>query len=143
MKLYKHLVHIMVVVFKVKNLVELRVVEEEVLDTTVVVVEMVVHPVVMVLVVEDLVTTILDLTGQELQQAPLEALTPLVVQVTATIQVVVLEVDLLVVLVELILVIMVVMVQLMLVLLFRHYPFQILHFNQLMQLHPLLHQPQI
>ena len=124
-KLYKHLVHIMVVVFKVKNLVELRVVEEEVLDTTVVVVEMVVHPLVMVLVVEDLVTTILDLTGQELQQAPLEALTPLVVQVTATIQVVVLEVDLLVVLVELILVIMVVMVQLMLVLLFRHYPFQI------------------
>ena len=124
-KLYKHLVHIMVVVFKVKNLVELRVVEEEALDTTVVVVEMVVHPLVMVLVVEDLVTTILDLTGQELQQAPLEALTPLVVQVTATIQVVVLEVDLLVVLVELILVIMVVMVQLMLVLLFRHYPFQI------------------
>ena len=115
----------MVVVFKVKNLVELRVVEEEALDTTVVVVEMVVHPLVMVLVVEDLVTTILDLTGQELQQAPLEALTPLVVQVTATIQVVVLEVDLLVVLVELILVIMVVMVQLMLVLLFRHYPFQI------------------
>jgi len=103
---------------------------------------MVAHHQTLVVVVEVPVTIILDLSGQELQQALLEVLTPLVVQVIVIILAVVLEVEVLVVAVVLALVLLVVAVQLMLVLLFKHSHIPILHFNQLMQLlnQPLQHQ---
>ena len=104
---------------------------------------MVAHHQTLVVVVEVPVTIILDLSGQELQQALLEALTPLVVQVIVIILAVVLEVELLVVAVVPVLVLLVVVVQLMLISLFKQSYMPTLHFNQLMQLLNQPLQPQI
>ena len=97
MKLDNNLLVITAVVFKVKSLAEKWEAAVAAVATTVEVVETVAHPLTMVLVVEVPVITILDLTGQELQQAPLEALTPLVERVIVIILAVVLEVQVLVV----------------------------------------------